>query len=220
MRAACIVMTNRRSRHGYRILFAAVPLGLAAGILTSFFAAWEIAALAGWDVVAVTFLLRIRAVVWNLNAHDTARLARIEEPSRGLADGLLVAASVICIVGVGYTLRLAGHSKGLDEAGITAIAVFSLACSWLVVHIVFMLRYARLYYSHGKGGISFNEDDLPQYTDFAYFAFTIGMTFQVSDTNIGDKTIRQSVLQHALLSYLFGAVILAMVVNVGASLLT
>jgi uncharacterized membrane protein len=82
-----------------------------------------------------------------------------------------------------------------------------------------MLRYARLYYTGADGGISFNEDDPPAYSDFAYLAFTIGMTFQVSDTNIEDKTIRRTALRQALISYLFGAVLVAMTVNVGASLL-
>jgi uncharacterized membrane protein len=82
-----------------------------------------------------------------------------------------------------------------------------------------MLRYARGYYSEPGGGIGFNEEDLPAYLDFAYFSFTIGMTFQVSDTNISRKDIRSLALHHALLSYLFGAVILATAINVFASLL-
>ncbi len=128
-------------------------------------------------------------------------------------------ASVMCIVGVGFALRMAGHAHGATELGLTSIAVVSLIVSWFVVHFVFMLRYARLYYANRAGGIQFNEDEQPRYTDFAYFAFTIGMTFQVSDTNIEETTIRKSALHHAMLSYMFGAVILAVVVNVGASLL-
>jgi uncharacterized membrane protein len=205
--------------HVYRALIVVAPLGVLAGVALTFAAPWEVAVLTGWDIMALLLLLRIRGVVWNMSARDTARLARIEDPSRGLADSVLVIASVMCIVGVGYTLRMAGQSHGFTEVGLTAIAVISLICSWLIVHVVFMLRYARLYYSDHDGGIEFNEDGAPQYTDFAYFAFTIGMTFQVSDTNIEEKTIRKSALHHALLSYLFGAVILAMVVNVGASLL-
>jgi uncharacterized membrane protein len=82
-----------------------------------------------------------------------------------------------------------------------------------------MLRYARSYYGEPAGGISFNEQDPPAYLDFAYFSFTIGMTFQVSDTNITRKAIRHLALHHALLSYLFGAVILATAINIFASLL-
>ncbi|MBV8982235.1 MAG: DUF1345 domain-containing protein, partial [Acidimicrobiia bacterium] len=90
--------------------------------------------------------------------------------------------------------------------------------SWAVVHTVFTLRYASLYYANG-GGIDFNEDDKPNYRDFAYLALTIGMTYQVSDTDLQTKPIRHTAIRHALLSYVFGAVVVAMVINVVASLL-
>jgi uncharacterized membrane protein len=88
------------------------------------------------------------------------------------------------------------------------------AVSWAVVHTVFTLRYAHLYFEDPVGGIDFSSDADPDYRDFAYVAFTVGMTFQVSDTEIAKRTIRRAVLAHALLSYLFGAVILAVVINV------
>lgn len=210
---------KERSRHVYHVLFVAAPLGLLVGDLVSVVAQWEVATLTGWDVLAVLLLLRIRVVLWNLDARATSRVAKTEDTSRGITDVVLVAASVMCIVGVGYTLRFAESTHGFTEAKLVVLAGFSLMCSWLIVHTVFMLRYARLYYLGLNGGISFNQEEPPQYTDFAYFAFTIGMTFQVSDTDIGDTTIRRAALHHALLSYLFGAVILATVVNVGASLL-
>jgi uncharacterized membrane protein len=87
-----------------------------------------------------------------------------------------------------------------------------------MVHTVFMLRYAQLYYAGEQGGIDFNQADPPTYTDFAYLAFTIGMTFQVSDTPLRSKVIRRTALRHALLSYLFGTGILATTINLVASL--
>jgi uncharacterized membrane protein len=83
---------------------------------------------------------------------------------------------------------------------------------------LFTLRYASLYYGHPVGGIDFNEETQPRYSDFAYLAFTLGMTFQVSDTDIKTHDLRMSVLRHALLSYLFGALILAGSVNLISSL--
>jgi uncharacterized membrane protein len=96
--------------------------------------------------------------------------------------------------------------------------------SWTVVHTVYMLRYARAYYSgpagsDPAGGIDFNEAEPPTYIDFAYFAFTIGMTFQVADTNITAKPVRRLTLHHALFAYLYGAVLLGLVINVVATLL-
>jgi uncharacterized membrane protein len=197
----------------------AAPIGLVVGSLAAIAAPWHVAALAGWDVAAGLFLVRTRRALWNLDAAETARIATSEDPSRATTDAALMAASLICIVGLGFTLIDAAKSRGYAIAVLLALAVLSLVISWLVVHTVFMLRYARLYYSGEDGGISFNEDAPPDYPDFAYFAFTIGMTFQVSDTNIEDKSIRRTALRHALISYLFGAVLVAMTVNVGASLL-
>jgi uncharacterized membrane protein len=92
------------------------------------------------------------------------------------------------------------------------LAAGSVALSWFLVHTLFTLRYALLYQS-SDGGVDFNQKGSPRYLDFAYLAFTIGMTFQVSDTDIGSSAIRAAALRHALLSYLFGAVILATSVN-------
>jgi uncharacterized membrane protein len=98
--------------------------------------------------------------------------------------------------------------------------VLSVALSWFCVHTVFTLRYARAYYSdHKVGGINFNEDEPPAYLDFAYVAFTIGLTFQVSDTNLTSKAVRRIALRHALVSFLFGAVMIGLTINVLASLL-
>jgi uncharacterized membrane protein len=76
-----------------------------------------------------------------------------------------------------------------------------------------MLRYARLYYTEPQGGIDFNQDEPPAYRDFAYLAFTLGMTYQVSDTALKNSTIRITVLRHTLLSYVLGAVVLAATIN-------
>jgi uncharacterized membrane protein len=84
------------------------------------------------------------------------------------------------------------------------------------VHTMYTLRYAHLYYRDPEGGIDFNTDELPNYHDFAYFAFTIGMSFAVSDTNVMGSKVRHTVTRHALLSYLFGAIIVGTTINVMA----
>jgi len=146
-------------------------------------------------------------------------MAGREDPSNPVAEIVVVAASIAALVAVAFALVRAGQTTGSTKALLIGLGVVSVVVSWLVVHTVYMLRYARSYYGDPRGGIGFNEDDDPAYLDFAYFSFTIGMTFQVSDTNIGSKDIRRLALQHALLSYLFGAVILATAINVFASLL-
>jgi uncharacterized membrane protein len=175
--------------------------------------------LMGWDIAAALYLVLVWAAVYRMNAEVTARLAGREDPSNPVAELVVVAASTAALVAVAFALVRAGQTTGSTKAMLIALGAVSVVLSWLVVHTVYMLRYARSYYGEPKGGISFNEDDDPAYLDFAYFTFTIGMTFQVSDTNISRKDIRRLALPHALLSYLFGAVILATAINVFASLL-
>jgi uncharacterized membrane protein len=96
--------------------------------------------------------------------------------------------------------------------------VLSVVLAWLMVQVVHMLHYARLFYGEG-GGVEFNERKDPDYRDFAYLAFTIGMTYQVSDTNLTSTSIRRTALRHALLSFVFGTSIIAIMINVVAGLL-
>jgi uncharacterized membrane protein len=113
----------------------------------------------------------------------------------------------------------AGHAAPNRRAALTALAVISVLLAWAAVHIVYALRYARLYYAAPVGGISFPDDEPPDYVDFAYVALTIGMCFQVSDTDLAARRTRRTALQHALLSYLFGAIFVATTVNSVAAVL-
>jgi uncharacterized membrane protein len=100
-------------------------------------------------------------------------------------------------------------------AGLALVSVF---VSWALVHTVFTLKYARLYYAGTAGGIDFNGAGAPDYPDFAYLSFTIGMTFQVSDTDIQSKAIRRTALRHAWLSFPLVAVIIATSINLVSGL--
>jgi uncharacterized membrane protein len=114
---------------------------------------------------------------------------------------------------------VAAHSaSGLAADVLAALGLVTVAVSWFTVHTIFALRYALLYYTEPEGGVDFHQDEPPCYRDFAYLAFTIGSTFQVSDTDLQTTQIRATVLRHSLLSYLFGAVILAVLINLIASL--
>jgi uncharacterized membrane protein len=139
--------------------------------------------------------------------------------SAAAADALIITASVASLLAVTLVIA-AGRASGSGARDVrAALAVASVVLSWLVVQTVFTSRYARLYYTGPDGGISFNQETPPRYSDFAYLAFTIGMTFQVSDTNLETPVIRATALRHALLSYLFGAVILATTINLVSGLL-
>jgi uncharacterized membrane protein len=202
-----------------RVTFSAI-VGVIVGGVAALVVPWEAAVLAGWDAAAALFVARVWRKIHGMNGTATKRAAGPTDLSRRIADPILTGASIGCLVGVAFTLLKASNAEGTGKAGLVAIAVFSVVASWLVVQTMYTLRYADLYYSADEGGISFNEGDaLPAYMDFAYVAFTLGMTYQVSDTNVTKTAIRRAALGHALLSFLFGTFILATTINVVASLL-
>jgi len=188
--------------------------------VAGFLLPWESAWLVGW----ITAALALNAIVWPrivpMDAEATRRSARSEDPSRGAADIVLILAAVSSLVGAAITLTLSSASKGTESSVLVGVAVAAIVASWSVVPTVFTLRYAHLYYRSPVGGVNFHQDDdrSPTYTDFAYVAFTVAMTFQVSDTEINDSGTRATILRQALLSYLFGAVIVAVTINVVAGL--
>jgi uncharacterized membrane protein len=181
-------------------------------------ASWSVAALCASDVAALVFIAWVWLSVGRADAAATGRIARSEDTSRVAAESILVAAGAASLVAVAFTLSQAGATTAPDRGLLTALAVGSVALAWTSVHTVHVLRYARLYYSQPEGGVDFGSE-APDYTDFAYLALTIGMTFQVSDTDLTAKRVRRVALHHALLSYLFGTVILAITVNSVAGLL-
>jgi len=190
--------------------------GLAVGLGTRVSAPY--AGMLGWVVTLVVYLAWVWRVSWRLDPEGTAAAAVREDPTRRGADALLVAAAVVSLVAVGYAIADASSSKGFTEVGKVVLGVVTIVCSWFLVHTVFTLSYARQYYISDDGGITFNNDREPVWSDFAYVAFTIGMTFQVSDTDLQTAALRRLALRHMLLSYLFGAIIIAVTINLVAGL--
>lgn len=182
-------------------------------------AGWTVSLTGGWGAAALVTVLVIWLRIGRMGPAETAAHAQAEDYSRAAADFVFLSASVGSLVTIGYTLVDARHHNGADKALLILLAVAVVALSWTAVHLIFTVRYGGLYYAEPVGGVTFNEDEDPDYKDFLYFALTIGMTFQVSDTNIGAKPVRRQVTRHALLSYVFGAVIVALAINTVATLL-
>ena len=203
---------------GTRVAVTTV-VGAGGGVVAMLFTLWQAAVLIGWDVAVAALLGWIWVALAPMGADETRNNANREDPSARLSELLVLTAGVAVLAAVGLVLLRAGSATGGTKAYLITLGVISVALSWSLVHTVFTLRYARAYYSAPVGGIDFNEGDPPTYLDFAYLAVTIGMTFQVSDTNLTSKGVRRIALGHALLSYLFGAVIVALVINVVSSLL-
>jgi uncharacterized membrane protein len=202
---------------GTRVL-AVFGAGFLAFGIASLLVPWQVAAMIGWSVSAAAFVASVWFSVGRMDGGATAEFAMIEDDSRAAADLVLITASAASLLGVALTLLKASGESGSARALITGIATLSVILSWGAVHTVFMLRYARLYFENG-GGIDFNDDQTPNYLDFAYIAFTIGMTYQVSDTAVTVNDIRRTAFRHALLSYVFGTGVVAMLINVVAGLL-
>jgi uncharacterized membrane protein len=202
------------------VIVAAIGLVVALALLP--FMAWELAAVGGWDAAALAFLITIWPVILRADSSHTEELAMREDETRVTAAVLLVGAGVISLLGVGLALSLAGRHGGSVRVLLVSVAMLTVLLSWSVVNTVFTLRYADLQFRSTAGGIDFGGQSAQggtTYRDLAYVAFTIGMTYQVSDTNLSSPEVRRRVLGHALLSYVFGTVIIATTINIVASFL-
>jgi uncharacterized membrane protein len=182
-------------------------------------AAWPVAVAGAWGTAALVILVAVWMRIFGMDAAETKAHARAEDFSHATADFAVLAASVASLVAIGYTLAQAGNDYGADKALLILLAIAVVALSWGTVHTLYTVRYGDLYYGDPIGGIDFNDDEPPDYLDFAYLALTIGMTFQVSDTSLTSKAMRRTAIRHALLSFLFVAVIVALAINTVASLL-
>ena len=208
----------KRGRGHTRIkLYIALAVGVVVSVVLSFFEVVHHAILAGWAAACLVYVVWIWSTVWRMDAHDTRSHATLEDPGRRTVDLVLTLTALASLFAVVWVLVEARSLKGGAQLAVALLAIVSVALSWLLVHTLYTLRYARIYYRK-NGGVDFNQDEPPQYSDFAYLSFTLGMTFQVSDTNITTSYIRRTILRHTLLSYVFGTVIVAATVNLVAGL--
>jgi uncharacterized membrane protein len=209
------LVTSSRDTVAIRISIAVV-LGVAVAFVVGNTAGWRFA-LAGWVVTAGVYAVWTQLIIRGMDAAQTCKYVTREDPTRWVADVVIVSASVASLGGVGYVVAAGSHS-GAAAIEAAVVGILTVAASWCAVHTLFTVHYARLYYSGEPGGINFHDPEPPRFRDFAYVAFTVGMTYQVSDTEIGLTSIRATVLRHALLSYLLGAVVLAVTINLIAGL--
>ncbi|MCX4450790.1 DUF1345 domain-containing protein [Streptomyces sp. NPDC087866] len=199
-RLSCAAVVGAGAGAGVAVA-SGVPLGALAGIAT----ALTLFVVAGW------------LVLWPMDATATRRNAGREEFRPVLEEVAVVAAALGGLVAI-VLLLLVGDS-GLSHAG-AATALCGVFMAWAALHLMYATRYAYLYYAEPGGGIDFNTRQSPRYSDFFYFSYNLGMTYQVSDTNVSTARLRAIVLRHCLLSYVFGASILATVINLVMGIVT
>jgi len=191
-------------------LLASLALGIIAGVLVGLVSTADVAVMAGWAVAAGTFAVSTWLLVFRLDAPSTRLHASSNDPGRGIDDTLLILASLASVAGLVLLLVRAQDGQQIPSA---VVGVLGIVASWAAIHTLFTLRYAHAYYVEDAGGIDFNGETSPDYRDFAYVAFTLGMTYQVSDTNLSSASIRRMALDQALISYLLGTVIVASTIN-------
>ncbi|MCL1870270.1 MAG: DUF1345 domain-containing protein [Promicromonosporaceae bacterium] len=173
------------------------------------------ALLGGWAAAGLLFVVWMLLVVAPMGPEDTAAHALREEPARVLERLVVLIAAVASLAGLVVVLA----QGGLRSNPLTAVTVLAaVVASWGSMHTIFALRYARLFYTDPQGGIDFHTEDPPSYTDFTYVAFTVGMSFAISDTDLRTTTMRRTAQVQALLAYLYGTVIVALLVNLVAGL--
>ncbi len=173
----------------------------------------------GWDVYSQAIILMAALTFFTMKPPQIRLFARAQDASRVIVFLIVLLACITSLVAILDLLSAKGGwrtGRGLE----TFIYIFGVISSWLLMHTMYTLRYAHTYYgdhpnnpNQQAGGLTIPGDEAPDYLDFAYFAFVIGMTFQVSDINITSKHLRRMALMHGLLSFLFNTVIVALTVN-------
>lgn len=211
-------------RAGPRLALCAL-VGLAIFLMGPLFSSFlrserELTVMAAWSGVCLTFLLAVWFTLARVDGEATRRFSERQDDARAAARVLVITGSLISLFAVGSGLlrsRQGAAQDHLVENVVVVATVVTVVLTWLLIHVEAMLHYARLYYDGDDGGVDFG-NERPSYNDFAYLAFTVGMTFQVSDTPVTDARIRRAVLHHALLSHLFGTILVALTINGVASL--
>jgi uncharacterized membrane protein len=206
-------------------------LGVAAGVV-AFFAARESlrlwsAAIAAWNTFAGVILLLDWLIIWRTPQRKIRERAQQEDLSRLLIFIFVVVASCAALFAVGFLIRAHKDQSGGHFAVHLLLTLSTVISSWALLHTVYSLRYAHAYYGDSDepgvhqhaGGLMFPGDRPPNYFDFAYFSFVVGMTCQVSDVQITSRRMRGITLIHSVLSFGFNTIILALLINTVSGLL-
>ena len=216
--ARLLLLVGRMDSHHHLLIAIAAILPANLFIPESFTGPTRI--VIGWMIFALTLLVLIWISFLTVHPRQVPQLARLQDSSRSVLFVLVLGAAVGSL---GTILSLLTKVKGLPQAELShhlSISVIAVVCSWLLVHTLFSLRYAHLYYANTKDKrLDFPNTPEPDYVDFAYFSFIIGMTSQVSDVQITSGVMRRLALLQGILSFAFNTIIIALTINITATLL-
>jgi uncharacterized membrane protein len=197
-------------------LFISILIGIVAFFLLPGSPRLVTRLLIGWDIFVTCYLVLAYVMMFRCGPRHIRRNAVLEDDGRFLILMVTALGAFASIAAIVFEL---GAMKGSGPQ--LALATVTIALSWAMVHTTFALHYAHDYYRGAKpGGLQFpsgDEHDHADYWDFVYFSFVIGMTAQVSDVGITDKTIRRTATAHGIISFVFNTALLALMVNIAAS---
>jgi uncharacterized membrane protein len=204
-------------KHMNRKALISAVIGLLVALVPVLVGAPELASLIGWAVAGSVFLAWAWAKAWPAGPDDTRTLALQEGRSRRLLDSLIISATFVSLVAVVFALL---RSQQKDPIGVAAaiLAALGVVIAWALINTVYAFKYARMYYHDDRHHFSFNQNEDPSYSDFAFAAFSIGMAYSASNVNESSTPSRRIGLGHALLSYFFGTFVVAVAINLVVSL--
>ncbi len=207
------------------MVYALVVGAIAWFVTATFGVAWITRALITGDLAGFTLFALAASIIVRATSEQTRTRSAAEDPGRKWVWIIVMVASTFAMFAATFVLRQAKQLGDFESTLVLILVIASAVLSWLLTHTAFTLRYAHLFYRGGvekEGGIEFPHEDGEEPTDpddldFAYFAFTIGMCFQVSDSEISDRGIRRTALAHAILSFAYNTGIIALVLNVATN---
>jgi uncharacterized membrane protein len=204
-------------------LFSGVGLGVLSFFLLTPVHQVAIRAVAAWDAGSFIFIVLTAVSFFRTQDRDISADAKRQQEGEWSVFALTLIGAVMSFVAI-FLFSGSSSDHKSAKAAYLAFVVTTLVLSWLTTHVSFAYRYAHEYYTKNDkgdpdGGIEFPQDDRPDYLDFVYFSFVLGMTFQVSDCNVTSKKLRRLATLQGLIGFLFNTVILALSVNIAASLL-
>lgn len=218
--------TNHLS--GLKRLSGSVVAGLLSSLFLYLFADETMCIMGGWLVATIVFLGLIWTTILTAHPRNLSALFKAQDLSRRLSFLVVILAAFASLGAIVVLFMSETEQKNASHSLHIALAGLVVVCSWLLVHNVFTLHYAHLYYGKQAGatdnqafvrGLDFPDDDAPDYLDFAYFSFIIGMTSQVSDVAVKSKRMRRLALLHGVLAFFFNTSIIAVSINLLLSVL-
>ncbi|NUP12626.1 MAG: DUF1345 domain-containing protein [Polyangiaceae bacterium] len=206
-------------------LFVALAVGIAAGVgfphsvaplpLTR--------AIIGWNVGVLSFIGLVAAMMAKADSEEMARRAELEDEGKTVVLGLVAAAAFTCLAAIVGELAAVKELHGYERGARLALAGLTIVSAWAFTHLTFAIHYAHDYYAAacaGKpGGLEFPQEPEPDYSDFLYFSCIIGTSGQTADVSFTSRNMRRVGTVHCVLAFFFNATVLALTINIAASLI-